>query len=195
MGKSLIPSRTEIPFGWNSRMCPKLQSCCVQYSHVSRKSRDFKIRPVLTWQLCSLRFMHKMPWCPRWEGWEYNKCRMCTSSLLPWEVNMWVSPPRISASAESTRQTWEHLTLPLLSLPPRSKLPSPPHSPGGVATSWWNTSLGKKTQSGENYKQTNQPKKKTKRSRTHKKPCRNRVVSQLASDPIHQTSHLLDYLL
>lgn len=102
--------------------------------------------------------------------------------------------PRISASAESTRQMWEHLTLPLLSLPPRSKLPSLPPSPVGVTTNWWNASLWT-TQSGENCKQTNQPTKKTRGSRTHKKQCRNRVVSQLASNPIHQTSNLLDYLL
>lgn len=44
-------------------------------------------------------------------------------------------------------------------------------------------------------KTTNQPTKKARGSRTHKKQCRKRVVSQLASDPIPQTSHLPDYLL
>lgn len=91
MGKSLTPSST----------FPLVEiSGCAQNSIVSvcstvmstGKLGTLKMFPVTTWQLYSLQFMHKILWCLSLEGWECNKDRNCswTVILLPQEVNKWV---------------------------------------------------------------------------------------------------------
>lgn len=76
---------------------------------------------------------------------------------------------------------WEHLTLPLLLLPQRSRWPSVPLSPGVVATNWCNASLGT-TLSGKNCKPTNQ-RKRLKEVGAIKIQCNNIVLVGFRSNP------------